>query len=103
MGWQGGFIVYGENHLFRRPLDKVSALLPADLALAVEEVPVVRVLAVGDPLFDGFVLDDALEVMVAIGRVGVDLGPLQAVGRGEDGGHRALALGAGAVVGVVDQ
>ena len=41
MGRQVGVVVDGEDDLFRRPLEKVGADLAADLAFAVEEVPVV--------------------------------------------------------------
>ena len=102
VGRQVGLPVHRKNHLFGRPVKEISAFLPADLALAVQKVPVMGVLAVGDPLLDRLVPDDALEVMVAVRRILVDGRPAQAVGRGNHRGHVVLALRTGAVVGVVE-
>ena len=45
-----------------------------------QHVPVVRILAVSDPLLNGLVPDGALVVVMLVGRVFVDCVPLQTVG-----------------------
>ena len=72
--------IHGKHHLFRRPIHVIGALLPSNLALAVQHIPVVRILAVRDPPLNGLVPDGALVVVMLVGRVLVDRRPLQTVG-----------------------
>ena len=52
IGREVGIEIHGEHYPLGRPVNEVRTFLPPDLALAVQNIPVVRILAVGDPLLN---------------------------------------------------
>ena len=75
--------IHGDHHPLGRPVNEVRAFLPSNLALAVQNIPVVRILAVRDPLLNRLIPDGALIVVFPIRGVLADRCPLQTIGRDE--------------------